>query len=228
MSVNELDQQQLERIVVSVISRLMTPAPSSSSATSGSTPFIEEPVITQDLLIGRVNGSRTVRVGPRAILTPSARDFLRVRGIECVRDANSGSASAMAARPRWIALVSKATSTVTSALASLGDGGSSLEQRLVGSAIEAAQQGVGLLCRGDAAGVAVFTDEPEVVACIANRNASARAAVVASVAQVSELQRSLGVNFAAVNPVGMSLFELRNVLRVVTSGIPTTPHSGSF
>lgn len=227
MSVNTLDQQHLEQIVVSVISRLMTPAASSSSAPDGLTPFIEERVITQDLLIGRVNGSRTVRVGSRAILTPSARDFLRVRGIECVRVANSGSAATTEAQPRWIALVSKATSTVTSALSSLGEGGSSVDQRLVGSPVEAAQHGIGLLCRGDAAGVAVFTDEPEVVACVANRNANVRAAVVASVAQAATLQRSLGVNFAAINPVGLSLFELRNLLRVVTSGVPTAPANWS-
>lgn len=227
MSVNTLDQQHLERIVADVISRLMTPAASSSGAPSGTTPFIEEPVITQDLLIGRVNGSRTVRVGTRAILTPSARDFLRVRGIECVRETGGGSASEIAARPRWIALVSKATSTVTSALPSLGDGNSKLEQRLVGSPVEAAQHGIGLLCRGEAAGIAVFTDEPEAVACVANRNASVRAAVVASVAQATALQRSLGVNFAAINPVGLSLFELRNLLRVVTSCVPTAPANWS-
>lgn len=227
MSVDPLDQQQLEQIVVSVISRLMTPAATLSSAPTGSTPFIEEQVITQDLLIGRVNGSRTVRVGPRAILTPSARDFLRVRGIECIRDADGGSAAATAARPRWIALVSKATSTVTSALSSLGDGGSIVEQRLVGSPLEAAQQGIGLLCRGDAAGVAVFTDEPEVVACIANRNTSVRASVVSTVAQAAALQRSLGVNIATINPIGLSLFELRNLLRVVTTGVPTAPANWS-
>jgi hypothetical protein len=225
MSADTLDQQQLEQIVAAVFSRLLTPAANPPAGPSGSTLVIEEPVITQDLLIGRVNGSRTVRIGSRAILTPSARDFLRVRGIECVRESSGGAMPATPTRPRWIALVSKATSTVTSALSSFATGGLAAEKLLVGSPIEAAQQGVSLLCRGDAAGVVVFTDEPEVMACVANRNASVRAAVVASVPQATALHRRLGVNFAAINPVGLSLFELRNLLQVVTSGVPTTPAS---
>jgi hypothetical protein len=233
MSVESLDQRQLEQIVVSVITRLMTPTaspraePTAATVPRSSPPFIADRVITQELLVARVTDGKSVRVSSRAILTPSARDFLRIHGIECVRDSTNDATSPTAIRTPWVALVSKTTSTVTSAVGSLRENGGNVEQRLVGTSVEAAQQAIGILCRGDAVGVVVFTDEPEATACLANRNATVRAAVVTSVPQATSIQRRLGVNLAAINPVGQSFFELRNLLRVVTSGNPTAPPTWS-
>src|SRR5262245_7259361 len=67
---------------------------------------IAEKVVTQAVLADAVNGESAVRIGPQAILTPSARDFIRSRRIDVIRETPS---SKTANRTHWHILVTNST-----------------------------------------------------------------------------------------------------------------------
>jgi hypothetical protein len=174
---------------------------------------ISNAVITEALLSETVNGSVQVRIGPKAILTPSARDFLRSRGIEIIREgphAKSTHAS------RWQVLVTKSTPQIAAAVESLKTSGITCDVRLLGTPAEAVAQAIGALCRGEAERIVIFTDEPEWAACQANRNDRVRAAAVGDVAAVERVQLSLKANVLAINPAGRGVNELSALLREFT------------
>src|SRR6266404_2887620 len=98
--------EHVDLIVQRVLEHLGTPgghAPGATSATSSSSASlpvaapkgvrITESVVTQALLAETINGAKQVRIGPAAILTPSARDFIRNYGIEIIRESSSRATS---------------------------------------------------------------------------------------------------------------------------------------
>ena len=85
----------------------------------------------------------------------------------------------------------------------------------VESADEAAKKAIGELRRESSRVIVVLTSEPEVAACLANRNEQVKAAVVADAAAVARVKFGLDGNVFVVDPAGRSFFELRNILRRV-------------
>lgn len=247
---------EIERIVAQVMERLLAAPPAARSVEPSAAPAapaaqvpeprsavanpnasshpsqvirLTEAVITADVLQSCINGAKTVQIGARAVLTPSARDFLRTRNIQCTRDAagNTGAgASGSPAETRWQAVISKANSQVEAVVKNLQAAGEAWETRLTGLPAEAARQGMSALCRGEAAGIVVFADQPEVVACLANRNTRVRAAAVWNAQQIAAAAQHLGANLLAIDPVGKSFFELRTMLKAFTAGgTPRLPAS---
>lgn len=248
---------EIERIVAEVMERLLTsPAAAHSMEQASSQPaaaaqmssasivqpvvestsspglqsppvHVAEAVITADLLQSRLNGEKTVQVGARAVLTPSARDFFRTRNIQWTRAADGNASAGVTGRStvtHWQAVISKANSQVEAVVKNLLSAGAAWETRLTGLPVEAARQGVSALCRGEAAGVVVFAEQPELVACLANRNSKLRAAAVWNAQQVAAAARHLGANLLAIDPVGKSFFELRTMLKAfMAGGTPRPP-----
>jgi hypothetical protein len=169
-------------------------------------------VVTLALLAETAGTSKQVRIGPRAILTPSARDFLRDRGIEVLRESP---VPAPSSATRWQIIVTCSTPHITEAIEGLAQGGIACERKLTGTAAEAAGQGVGALCRGEAALVVVLTSQPELVACLANRNDRVRAAAVATPAAIERVQRNLQPNFLSVDPTGTGVYQLKSLLKAI-------------
>ena len=192
---------------------------------------LTEAVITADLLQSRLNGAQRVRVGLRAILTPSARDLLRARNVELIREAGGSTAGGATGKPavRWQALVSRTRTQAEAVIENLQATGVAWELHLTGLPHEAARQAASALCRGEAAGVVVFAEHADVVACLANRNPAVRAASVATAQHTTGVRQHLGANLLAINPVGRSFFELRTMLNAFTAaGAPQPPaHWGS-
>jgi hypothetical protein len=169
-------------------------------------------VITEESMRQSVGTARRIRVAARAILTPTARDFIRERGIEVIR---APAASVKPVAPSCQVIVTNARPQVAAALAGLRASGFHLAERLLGSAQEAADQGTSALCRGEAALVIVLTGEPERVACLANRNGAVRAAPVREGVVLAALRESLAPNLFAIDPAGKSQFDLRQLLKSV-------------
>lgn len=168
-------------------------------------------VITGETIRQSAGTTRRIRVAARAILTPTARDFIRERGIEVVR-------APAAARPVAAScqvIVTSAPPQVAAALAALRSGGFHLDERLLGSAQEAADQSVSALSRGEAAIVVVLTGEPERVACLANRNGAVRGAPVRDGGMLAALRASFDPNLFTIDPAGRSQFDLRQLLKGV-------------
>ena len=150
---------------------------------------IDDHVVTQSFLAETVNGSKQVRIGAKAILTPlGPRLRPHVRNRNHPRSQSrpeSGDSDPLAvhrhdARRRRSRPPSKF----------LKDHGIACDLRLVGLPAEAAAQAISAICRGEAEKLVVFTNQPEVVACLANRNDRVRAAAIADVAAVERVQKT--------------------------------------
>jgi hypothetical protein len=170
---------------------------------------IADQVVTQQLLAERVNGSNQVCIGSKAILTPSARDFVKQRGIKIIRE----TAAAKTATLRWQVIVTKPIANISAAIASLSELGVAVDQRLSGLPAEAAAQATSALCRGEAAHVVVFTAHPEFVACLANRTVKVRAAAVPDVAAVERVRVSMNANLIAIDPASRNAHEIKALLK---------------
>ena len=235
-----LDAQTIEQIVRSVLDQLqpptvpaaapakLVPPPSAQAATSvtQTAPRVDvvvvtERVITGELLAARVNGRKTVQLAKRAVLTPTARDYLRTHGIAITHEA-AGSSSAVAG-PKWRVLVSHAAPNVLQAIGDLRQQGLAVERELVGTTPEAARQAISLLSRAEVEGVLLVTSEPHVAACVANRNPRVRGAAVTDRAALTSVQSQLGPNLLCLSAVGKSYFELRNLLQACVATRPQVP-----
>lgn len=201
--------------------------PTASSALAGSetnnrqATQLTDSVITADVLAEKVaNGSQVV-VGERAIVTPSARDWLRHNKVELIHGATAASTGATASidtKSDKLAITHAASQTIDRVLEDAGrpsNGG--WNRKIVGSADDAAKKTIGELRRESSRVIVVLTTEPEVVACLANRNEKVKAAVVADAAAVARVKSGLDGNVFVIDPSGRSFFELRNILRRVES-----------
>lgn len=184
------------------------PDPTGESASVAAIQIADQ-VITQALLADTINGSRQVRISLKAVLTPSARDFVKQQGIKIIRETASAKSSSI----RWQVLVTRSDSQITAALESLPQLGITFDLRLLGLPAEAAAQATNALCRGEAAQVVVITDQPELVACLANRNDRVRAAVVANAASVERVRNTMQANLIAIDPASRNVHELKAVLK---------------
>jgi hypothetical protein len=215
--------EHVDLIVQRVLEHLGTPggrAPGATGSASASAPVaapkgvqITELVVTQALLAETVNGAKQVRIRPAAILTPSARDFIRNHGIEIIRESSSRSTSTGV---RWQIIATVSTPEIAAAVEGLKVRGICAAFRLAGLPVEAASQAVSALCRGETAKVVVFTSQPEFVACLANRNDQVRAAAVADAAAGERVQRTLNPNLIAIDPSAKGVHELKGLLKTIT------------
>src|SRR5262249_30219778 len=127
---------------------------------------------------------------------------------------------------RWQVIVSRSNPTLMAALDSLLVTGIELEQRLAGDAKEAALTATSVVCRAEAAGAIVLSDQPEVVACLANRHETARAAPVSDVRALDRVLSSLQPNIVVIDPTNKNQFELRQLMKtIVTWGANVTRKS---
>ncbi|HLJ12226.1 MAG TPA: hypothetical protein VKU82_13615 [Planctomycetaceae bacterium] len=218
--------EQFELIVKRVLERLETngsppssaSGPASASAAEVQNPKvpevrIEQTVITQALLSETTTGAAQVRIGPKAILTPSARDFVHHRGITIVRESSQKVATAL----RFLLIATASTPQVSAAVDDLQRLGITCEVRLSGLPGEAAVQAISALCRGEANRIVVVTDQPEVLACLSNRNDRVRAAAVSGTAAVARVKRTLNANLLAIDTSGIGAHELTSLLKAFLS-----------
>jgi hypothetical protein len=171
-------------------------------------------VITQALLAETPRDGGTVRIGTKAILTPSARDFVSQHGIKIVRE-SAGSASQSAAH--WQAIVTRSSPHIAEAVASLKSAGIVCALRLLGQPQEAADAAISAVCRGEATQIVIFTDHPELLACLANRNGAIRAAVAGDVTTIERSRHDLTANVLAIDPTNKSVHELKSLLKAFSA-----------
>lgn len=214
-----LTPEYVELIVQRVLAHLGTagtPAPAASESTPsaiarpGHGVQIAEHVVTHALLADTVNGAKTVQIGPKAILTPSARDYISSRRIEIIRDTLPAKT---ANRARWQILVTTSTPQIVPLVEALKQSGIACDLRLLGLGVEAAAQAVAALCRGEAAKIVVFTSQPELVACLANRNDRVHAAAVVDAKAAERVRHDMNANLLAIDPAGKGVHELHTCLK---------------
>lgn len=210
-----MNQALVEQIVAEVMRNLVTGGRSvdefGTLNSQRSTLNLYENVITADLLAENSGGKSAVEVSSRAIVTPSARDWLKQNRIELTRGTNA-KASLNQQKSNWLLVVQTAGEAVEAVLEDAGRSGAIGSHRETASdAVSAAKVVVAAVDRGGKC--VVFSAEPEIVACLANRSEKVRAAVVADAATVDRVKSGLDGNAFVVDPTGRSFFELRNLLR---------------
>jgi hypothetical protein len=211
------------------------PAPQTATLPEPKSTAIEvtEAVITADLLAGAVRGARSITIGVRSILTPSARDWLNTRKISWNRGGAEvsaalagpavGNSSSSSQRSRWQLLLQTVTPNVRALHESLKRQPDGWKLDLVGAPNEAATLAARLISTAEADGVVVLTEYAEIIACRANRNERVRAAVIVDRKQLELTRQHLGVNLVCINPHGRTFIELRNLLRDCATSSPVTP-----
>ena len=190
-----MDQQTLiERVVAEVMGQLMARSASTNGEKVGPLQ-LKETIITADLLAESAKRSAVIEVTQRAIVTPSARDWLRHNKVELIRGNAPAAVQGTAQSVANLAIVQAGSENLDRVLGSVG-----WNRELVGTADEAAKLAISEVCRGGVKRVVIFSRDVEVVACFANRNEKVRAAAVTDVAGVKRVKSALSGNVFVVDP----------------------------
>ncbi len=238
------DERLVDQIVAGVLAQLghsaqsvphSTPAASSDVTTIQKTEsqvsvaVWNEKVITADLVIDRLKGktttTRELHIGLKTILTPSAQDLLRAKGLNWKRVAEAAPHTNALASQTWKIILQQVTPQLKTVLEELQKPGSIAWMREIAGTLE---EGIGMavtpLSRAEVTGVMLMTDRPHAAACLANRHAALRAAVVKELSDVESLRSQLGPNMYCLSPQGWGGFALRKVIMAcVEQGPPTIP-----
>lgn len=211
-------QVHIEQIVAEVMRRLMptaSTAPGSAETDNGQGTELTDSVVTADLLTEKAAGRKSIVVKERAIVTPSARDWLRHNSAELIFGVTTVPARTEVKSDRLV-IAHSASQTIDRVLqdASRQSNGG-WNRKNVESAEEAAKKAIGELRRESSRVIVVLTSEPEVAACLANRNEKVKAAVVVDASAIARVKSGLGGNVFVIDPAGRSFFELRNILRKI-------------
>ncbi len=179
---------------------------------------LSERVITGALLEEKGRGVKRLAVLPGAVLTPSARDFVRKHGIDVTKDAATTTAAAPREAVRWRLLVSKAGPGVMAAAEAWVAECGWRKKELVGAAREAAAKAVSLVATAEVAGVIVLTDRVDEVTVLSNRNDKVRAVAATSVRGLQASIELVGPNLFVIDPGQRGLFEIRQMLKAIVAG----------
>jgi len=183
---------------------------------------ISERIVTADVLSERVNGSRIVVVGPKALVTPAAWDLICARGLTLSRGdaqppakAATGPAKSEArtqSNLQPLLLVVRNTEAAERLWADLLGG---WRRELLGCPDDAARLAISELTRGGASAVVILAEQTYRAACLANRNDAIKAVAVRDAADVRVVRKQLRANVWCVDPSGRSWFELRNLMKAI-------------
>ncbi len=199
------------------------PAASATSAPAPATPLtrvetadltLTDQVVTVDSLAAAVTaGTRRLIVSPRAVVTPSARDWLRARAIELTRVAAPASNSTKTSLIGKLYLhATRAHSATRSWGQRIVESGWELESLVPCDLVQAAAELAAVLSSTNRLGV-LLTNETTAAVCLANRHAHVRAAVAASVDDVRVALRQIQVNLLIADPARAGDFVQRRMIQ---------------
>ena len=123
-----MNDRLVDQIVSAVLARLGGSPPARAAADGPSAPsaavagtngplVLDEAVVTAETLEQRLNGHARLTIGRRTVLTPSARDVLRAKGIEWSRGTGSNPAGSRTDAGTWLAIISRTTPAIEQLIA---------------------------------------------------------------------------------------------------------------
>lgn len=227
-----LDEKLLDSIVAGVLDRLRKPS-APQSLTSGKRPpsenetqlsttpraadaarspvVLSDRVVTESILEAKRNDATVIHFAPKAVLTPSARDYLRRNAIEWAY-AEGPQAKSPSTSNALAVLVVRATPAVESLIADLL---ASARKEVPGCPDDAAALAISEISRGGFTCAILFTEQTHRAACLANRHTSVKAVAVRDANDVRAVRQQLRANVWCVDPTGRSRFELMNVVKAI-------------
>lgn len=173
-------------------------------------------LLSADDLRRHLTSQRELVLLPRTVVTPLAADELRARGVR-VRWETSPAVEAAASK--WFLALEKSDASIVAAIQAMEREG------IVFHRLDAPARKLAETLVANFNGGVVFTSDPATVACVANKVAGVRAAMVGNAAQASRAKKNLGANLYAVEIAGPSFFEVRQILRILVTGSTSCPES---
>jgi hypothetical protein len=166
-------------------------------------------------LVRHLNGQSRLLLSGKAILTPNAIDELGQRGVTVERESDLP-----ALAPSWGYGQDWPHATVHSAIQALEREGlrfRPLSESNGGSSASWARHVAECVSHGACSGGVIFCEDPALVCCVANKVAGLRAATVTTLGQLGRALEALAPNLIAVEMPGRTFFEVRQILRTVST-----------
>lgn len=178
-------------------------------------------VVAAEALRRSLNGHRRLLVPQRSIITPSAAEELKARGVQVDFESAAPQTQPSA---RWGFGQDRQHGMVASALTALRRDGIVLHELpgCSGPTCDWARVIADCVARGDCCGGVVFSADPGLICCVANKVPGLRAVPVVTVDQAARATLGLGANVLVVEMPGRTFFEVRQILRLCCT--PGSPH----
>ena len=218
-----MDRDLVDRIVKRVLRELGTQAvdvrPVGDVAHAGSvngdgnTVRLQDAVVTAALLADCTSRGCVLEVATKTVLTPSARDVVRSRGMT-VRRIAAGESNEKHDRLRNSAgcFIVDSTPALAQLLDDIG-----LCSRTFDCPDDAAEMAADSIEENAGTNVVIFAGLVFRVAMLANRHAKVRAAAVSDAADVKAASKQIRPNVWCVEPCDRSYFELRTLMRLISA-----------
>lgn len=171
-------------------------------------------VLTEAILEEKLKGAKSVRFAPKAVLTPTARDYLRRNGIEWAYATETAAEKKSAGGGLVAALVVRSTPVLSRVITDALPGA---RTELLSCPDDAAKLAIAEIARGGVGRAVIFAEQTHRVACLANRHEAVKAVAVREVAEVAAVRRELRANVWCLDPGGRGYFDLRNVVTAINS-----------
>jgi hypothetical protein len=172
---------------------------------------IRATVITEDVLESVDAGCRTVMFPSKAVITPSGREFIRRRQVSVVNA--SDSQHPVAAGQLMIIAGDSASASAAAAANGWKIETGDCDAAVMRIAVRKTQDHVIVCC----------CHQPSVVACLLNRDADNRVAVVNPTTDILPLQAAMNPRIVCFQHVGWSTVDVRRLLQAMnatTSAVP--------
>ena len=171
-------------------------APASKNASAGAT--INERVITLELVARLPAGTRQVTVPPRGVVTPSARDFARDKGITILHAQAAAATTAAATRPFVVAHADCAGDVAARAAAVVR--GVPGAWQIPPSGMADVLAAIATHVSRDGARAVLFTGRPIAAVILANRHAAVRGVTGRDAAAVNAAVAETAANLLILHP----------------------------
>lgn len=178
-------------------------------------------IVTAEDLRLHLNGHEELLLAPRALVTPSAAEQLRDRGVRISRQA----VEVPTARPRaaWGYAQDRPYPLVRSAAQALrrdGLGTKDLTPAGEGPPCSWAKAVAECVARGECLGGVVFCQDPGLVCLVANKVAGLRAVAANTIGAAARATLTVGANLLIVEMPGRTFFEIRQIFRLLCQSEP--------
>lgn len=204
--------RQLQGTSAPAASAVAAPTPVSAPAPSCGELRLGEPVVTLSRLTGQLEGIATVIVGSAAVVTPAARDLLKQRGIELIRQ----SANAKPPKGQVVLGVAETNYDAAGLARMLTQHGIGTERLAQCGLLAAVDEVTDAVARGGKIGV-LLTRQTAAVLCLANRARGVQAVLATSVDAVRSARTTFGANLLVIDASGRGMHDLAGMIRACAS-----------
>ncbi len=215
----QIDTRLIDQIVAEVLEKLRQRVPSApkpnahNGALKENYVNLHDPVITEETVRSKNPGNVTIRISAEAILTPSARDYVRSQQISVIRTRQENIVASGKKGIHSKIIAAHAPETVQTLLADVRKNAPSLwSVEMESGVLPVVERVRSIICRGEARQVVVFVKTSHAVSCLMNRNPQCRSAVVRHAEDVRKARVECGANVICVDLQQPTFIGLRKIL----------------